>query len=649
MRALIIDDNYAYLTHLKKHLKVIFNPINHGLDDLNYSSDSVYLVAAKLSKAAGNAEDLLIFINIDLKLENFRRQHQSGVDILKYLRLVESFSLPGSTIRISNHARDTHCVLYSLRSRQQLLKQKPESLIISSEGTSFVRLPSDFSQLDFKQAIQSKANIDSLEPYFRIDLTVPDDRHDWANWWGIRQLYEVQKRVEANPKMRYPQNVSEKSQNLRSKQAIFLYGRNSQHLDAAFKNLENRIGELRTQLGERVPRILHIDDRWKDGWSAIFMKMIYEKGLPQPVQPANESLPYKDFAFRNRSLFRVVTSYGDGISPQLKPEERFLKIRDGVSEAIKGFGPHLILLDLRLLGETGTRYDVASLSGARILKWLRDQYQSIPIIMTTASNKVWTLEKLLQVGADAFWVKEGLDERRSAEETVRNYCRILELTEKTTAERYDFLNRFDLGRLALFQQPKLWWENHQWNDSFDPGRVTQGSRTEVASCLADAVLMLRSYLQQYELGYGYENQIQERNWAAAILRQAAYVIEEVHNLDPSNPSNTGTRGLIGGYTEKGTGNDVIRRADWFAYELYGLRNEASHRAGSQNITWEVLKPFLAHLICYLRHGPQSRFREIGTWEITGSIKSKSDIYLGRLAKLRKLSTKYNQLFQKLTI
>src|SRR6185369_3649181 len=109
MRALIIDDNHAYLTQLKKHLKAKFSSVNRGLDDLDYSSDSVYSIAAKLSKAAESADDLLIFINIDLKLQNFRRQDQVGVDILKYLRLVESFSLPGSSIRISNHARDTHC------------------------------------------------------------------------------------------------------------------------------------------------------------------------------------------------------------------------------------------------------------------------------------------------------------------------------------------------------------------------------------------------------------------------------------------------------------------------------------------------------------------------------------------------------------
>jgi len=37
-----------------------------------------------------------------------------------------------------------------------------------------------------------------------------------------------------------------------------------------------------------------------------------------------------------------------------------------------------------------------------------------------------------------FWVKEGLDERRAAGETVANYLRFLRLVNKATSERYTF-------------------------------------------------------------------------------------------------------------------------------------------------------------------------------------------------------------------
>lgn len=662
MWALIIDDNQLYVERLREYLKKgPFNPVNRGLGGINYSTDSAYAVAEKIAQATSDTPGLLIFINIDLKLRNGRRQDQTGVDVLKYFRLIES-SYPSQSVgEVINRARDAHCLMYSLRTREELLKQRPENVILMSEGTTFIRLPSDFVGLDLKKSSEQKAELNSLGPYFRIDLTLPDDRHDWANWWGIRQLYEVHKLVENRPTLRYPPKVQEELQSLRSKQAIYLYGSNDREIKAAYDNLSDRILELRTLLGESPPKILYIDDRWEDGWGTILTKMIYRNAPAKAKQkdPGTASLPYTDFFLGNDAVFRVLTSFGIDGMVQEPVTTRLSAVQKGIKEAVK-FDPDLILLDLRLFNEPGIQREVKTLSGAKVLKWLREQFQSIPVIMTTASNKVWSLEKLLQLGADAFWVKEGLDERRSADETVRNYWRVLDLIAKTTDEKYEFLNKFDRERLKLFRgRRQLWWQEYVWNEEKAPKDVTRGRRTKVESILKDTVLMLRSYLQQYELGYGYESQVEERNWAAAILRHAANVIEEVHGIDPAFPylgrsgPRNGTRlssgAAIGGYErldrKKGTKVFETERGDWFGYELYAFRNKASHYVGAQSMSWGILKNFLASLLCYLTYGPQASFSR------EGITKTKFRGHYGeasaRLAKLRTSSPDYESLFNKL--
>ncbi|MCL5028477.1 MAG: response regulator, partial [Bacteroidetes bacterium] len=86
------------------------------------------------------------------------------------------------------------------------------------------------------------------------------------------------------------------------------------------------------------------------------------------------------------------------------------------------FDPDVILLDLRLFPAYDElhRHDVEKMSGALLLKMLREEYLGIPIIVTTASNKVWTYAKLIELGADAYWIKEGLDEKYDVNDSKSN-------------------------------------------------------------------------------------------------------------------------------------------------------------------------------------------------------------------------------------
>lgn len=644
MNALIIDDNLSFVGELGQHLATRgFVSIEAGdsQDAIDYSTDSPYVIALKICQASQKLDALLIFINADISLGNNRRQQQSGVEVLKQLRLVDKFHLTdGSTLE--NSVRDAGCVIYSMRSIEQLLRQTPENLLLLSPGTAFARLPTDFSDLDLPALLRSKPSADVLAPYFRVDLVLPDDRHDWANWWGINQLASVQRLVEGDPNTHQQARAQNERQELRNRQAVYLFGTRDNKMAEAYGRFSGRIAALRDDLAQRSPRILHIDDRWHDGWSNIFMRMIYATDLSTSNGTNAPATPYTDFTLDGKPVFRILNAFGDRTLDQSKQEQWVKRICKVVADAVR-FAPNLIFLDLRLFRETGVIHKVEELSGAKVLRWLRAHFKATPIIMTTASNKVWSLEGLLKLGADALWVKEGLDERRSAEESVRNYCQLLELVATATGEKYRFLNRFDLAHRKLLATNGHWWEQtHLWPN----GDQTKASRVEVETILDDTVLMLRSYLQQYEMGYGYKHQLQERNWTAAILRHAANVFEEIHQLNIFGPGHSNTSGVIGGYTDN-AGNLVPRRADWFAYELYALRNLASHHGGARTITWNVLKQFLANLMAYMYHGPQTAFWKIQKDQITRQIRNEYDYSLGRLQMLRQRNPDYQSLYRTL--
>jgi CheY-like chemotaxis protein len=641
MQAIIVDDNPEFARKVAASIRAV--PRVHKKD--YYEKTPLAKIVKEINDLAAGDKDTIVLINIDLNYADRSRQQQMGVEVLKHLRLTEYFSDPKKSQPIENKARDLHCVMYSFFTLEQILRRRPDNYILCSTGTTFICLPSDFSVVP--SLTQNKAKLDSLAPYIRGELTLPDERHDWANWWGIRQLYEVHKHVAGNLKLPYPNKVEDEQQQLRSKQAIYLFGYRDEEIGAAYQKLSAQIADVRTVLGSRVPKILHVDDRWEDGWSKIFMRMIYSNASlsKQSSDTIDPSSSHIDYLLDDKPIFRVFNSFGTDRADEGAAKERMDVIYAGIKEAVN-FGPHLVLLDLRLFNEPGVRYEAASLSGAKVLQWLRKQFQGIPIIMTTASNKVWSLEQLIQLGADAFWVKEGLDERKTPDGTVRNYLRLLQLVSIATGEKYGFLNRFDLSRLKLLQNKSpYWWEHYDWNDN-GTTVTTEANRDTVEAILADTVLMLRSYLQQYEMGYGYRNQIEERSWAAAILRNAANVIEEVHQISAVGLGDN--RGLIGGYRDKRSGSFVTRRGDWFGYVLYAVRNEASHHRGAQTVTWEILKEFLASLMCYLLYGPETTFRNIEMREITRTISSEFDYSLGRLEMLRASSpNSYDPMFKRI--
>ena len=91
----------------------------------------------------------------------------------------------------------------------------------------------------------------------------------------------------------------------------------------------------------------------------------------------------------------------------------------------------LIILDLRLDDEvSGSSEDVLgieNLSGIKLLKEIKNHDPSVPVIISTASNKSWSLESAINNGADGYWSKEDPIRGMSFEYRLKNTYNFLQI------------------------------------------------------------------------------------------------------------------------------------------------------------------------------------------------------------------------------
>ena len=135
-------------------------------------------------------------------------------------------------------------------------------------------------------------------------------------------------------------------------------------------------------------RILLIDDEAEKGWDIVLRKI------------------FKNAEFH--VINEKVSSY-EAFSPKAKN-----LILNGKFD--------LFLVDLRLNGVQEEDYTpIKNFSGANVLTEIKRQNNGNQVIMFTASNKAWNIKPLLDLGADAFYIKESPEYLFSSKISESNY------------------------------------------------------------------------------------------------------------------------------------------------------------------------------------------------------------------------------------
>jgi len=548
----------------------IVHDMNEKYLDVN-DYDCLYDIAKKIST---KKVDLCI-INAHFKFTPKNIEHNkyeysldcAGIDLLKHLRLI---------------GIKKHCILLTPLNYVQLLRIKPSNLIITSRGVSIKNNYCKIGKDVLEKCINQKAESEIIDAYIKADLSLPEDeRHNWANWWGIDRLWCVHKIVE-NEKYKnesrfsiseYPENIKEKIKTLSSQEALYLYGHsddkmykalkelnyynylNHSHIDKEYSKIYNgifnisekkiksegrkkidnaaekmklisskaklntynsieeevicarskinniNIDYLRSELSKRKIKIIIVDDQARDGWSDIIQYMIYDK--------------------KTSDFIEIVPNDYDDICDFYK---------NNIKSNIDDNDIDLILLDLRLRKSDEDINDIENMGGCIILKSIRADYPFIPIIMMTATNKIYKYNRLTRLGADAFWIKEGVDSRMTERESIQNYIMMLELTFITTSRIYKTMHRIatKIRCICMFES-KFWWEVEEGKYVKYVKKGVQ--RQEIINVLVDSLTILKNYLnvvtmKKYHYG-------QNNNWlyASLLVLNVAKVSELIYEKD----------------------------------------------------------------------------------------------------------------------
>jgi len=307
---------------------------------------------------------------------------------------------------------------------------------------------------------------------------------------------------------------------------------------------------------DRAINILLIDDKARDGWEQVFAAL-FKNAKVTPV------VPQKDFAKDINALYET-------------------QVKGPLSKLNASPDPSLVLLDLRLFEETERSIDIKNVSGKLLLEIIRKDFNGLPVLITTASNKIWTFRELIKVGADAYWIKEGLDEQRTAEDSVENYCQLLSLVDKMTDGRYAVLKDFATYAENFGRQPKPhWFRRFTWANN----EKTHGDVKAIKRSLNNAVLVLKNYLHNYHLGYGFKDEPSESFVLSGLINKICGVYECVHRADK--------------YTNHTT---YDLRGDDQLHTIKDLRNKYSH-SSYHSATWDELVRCIEETKKYLEIPP----------------------------------------------
>lgn len=654
MRYIIIDDNTAFATALCVQFLKVTNEECNGKTynekplqfkqgeetiTIDFTNHTTAQIANAIIETYNNGEkklpdDTVILINVNLKTDNSNRQDQKGIELLIWLRIKG----------IMNHV-----VLYSFETIHSLLQRKPKHLILTSKGTSFVQLPSDFEKIKVLidkgglKSVEEKDKVDikqTLKTYFNVETI----RHKEANWWGIRQLWDTHRVVISKSKTNfpYPNGVAAKENDLNSQVGVFIYedeGKLGKALDGklelrerekVFKKqngnwIENAIDKNNAKnfsykeasqsieyiLQQRTPKILHIDDQWNDGWGEVFSKMIYKDAQPSKASKQDLSLTLNYCIQKDNKKIPFFKCL------KLNDFENFPNSAMTVIEnQVKSFDMDLIILDLRLDPNSDKHKSVNEITGAVLLKAIREKFKGVPVLVTTASNKVWSYEELMKLGADAYWMKEGIDNNFTAEDTVKNYYKLLWLIEKLTSDRYKVVKEIAELYTYVSDINNQWWDackNNKWANC----EIINAKTDEVIKLFQSSLDLVKVYLHQFYLGYGYNNGVHQGFYLSSIVNKLGTVVEVIHDITEADFLNELNINKLLGF-RKSNGKH-INRGDSNGRQIKKERNIASHR-DYEKVNWEEFLKFWKLIETYIKTKPNNNCDSIqDTVEIKKSL------------------------------
>lgn len=316
------------------------------------------------------------------------------------------------------------------------------------------------------------------------------------------------------------------------------------------------------------PKILLIDDQSQSGWQKV-----YKRVLQADIDIIS---------------FGNINNVGELI--------------ESILNKLEGENYKIIFLDLMLFPDDNAK-SKSNISGLKVLDWLYKNYPYIPILITSASNKIWNFKEVIKRGAFGYWMKEGIDNFYNFNSSFENFYELQRIYYKFSSEEYDTL--FSMGKFATnLNKPSFngWWAKNsfEWGidkvqkNSFErtiTKKISANSITSVKKLFNDAVNLYRSLLID-DLNRSSYWEIHNTIVFEGIITQLSKAIEAIHDYRLNDNNFTYYNGV--------TMNDVMSmRGDKEAIKLSKVRNNTVHYNFGKEIMIKMLNDYVDQVMAYL--------------------------------------------------
>lgn len=263
--------------------------------------------------------------------------------------------------------------------------------------------------------------------------------------------------------------------------------------------LKEKISALRTN----KPRIVYVDDMAEEGWACILRRIVYGD---------------------NTDSYNRLTP----IIPQKEdtPESIVKKIQEA-----NLFEADMLILDLRLKDERGF-VDPSELSGFRVLELLREKHLSCPIMIITASNKVWSLKEAFNENVVSFWIKAGMEQYDNENAFVKSYINLVDLIYSLTTNKWIFDALSTVKKMIVAienaEESGFWWESERVEFQLDAIYKKLTDRRDVIRILNRVASITQNNLRQCFFGMG---NIAFSDVCRLFVTELHFVMEEITHLE----------------------------------------------------------------------------------------------------------------------
>lgn len=428
-----------------------------------------------------------LVIAADSQYHDVRSSSCPGVEVLKWLRLKHEATKP--------------ILLVGFQSVEEILARHPEHLILLAPGNRYERLPLAPERIESLAQWFSAPSIleeaEGLRQHRPFVLPAYDEarfKHRLTNLWGIQRLRAIDNLISDTE----PANGTGDDDPLELYMLQCLLASPGDDDEAWIAETRRARTRLRNRTDQTSVRVMLIDDQAYDGWAELYDTTLYGK----PGECRLIVYPPKREDMKDSDVF--------------SPEK--------VTAAVKLQKPDIILLDLRL-SPSDQQAVVEDLSGAVLLERIRMADPAVPVIITTASGRAESLERLQYLGCDGYWMKEDVASPSSMARAATNYIRLMELVAAMTSPLWAEARTLGRHIVELEDMKGMrWWEK---GPGLSSGLVGM-ERKEFAGIMREALFLLRDYLAMSSLALRKGVVFNKWFYPSLIVQHLSKLIEAVH-------------------------------------------------------------------------------------------------------------------------